>query len=423
MRVRGRVLLAGVVFLYGAPIAHFASVYSMLAVTLSLGALAMLLRALSSRESGAFCLSGVLCGAAFATKPNVGLVAFAAVLATLWIIGRDRAPSPPSRLRGAMGWVAGGFFGAIAATVLPLVFTGNAGAMWGDVFTGKGAAYLQIEGRRLVPGISGSFGLITSSGSPFGLNIARTVHLVPCVALALLVATAWRLRRNRSPAVVAVFAFALVGVIAAAPDFGPQHLAEAMPLLLGLPIIGFAATGGVRAFASPRWTTACSATAAVALVCCIAGVAAWAQHPTVRSHDRVVAELVTQLSGPPMTARTREQTRADTAELRHDTGGTVFLAFPSASYYYLAAHLHDPTAYDYPARSDLGPHGEHGIIDTLHHIRFACVVRRHAHRTPSPAAPLHLDRFIRHSFRLVEHLNVCDLYEHRGPVLRSSRQP
>ena len=419
MRTRGRVLLVGVVFLYGAPIAHFASVYSMLAVTLSLGALLMLLRALEVRECGgsgarALCATGVLCGAAFATKPNVGLVAFAAALATLWLTQR-RPGATPDRLRGAIGWSATGFALTLAVMMLPFVATDTAGAMFGDVFTGKGAAYLQIEGRSVVPGIAGSFKLFTGDGSPFGENIARTVHLIPCIALALLLMTAWRLRKSRPPAVVAVVAFALVGFAAAAPDFGPQHLTEAMPLLLALPVISFAATSGAAMLPSPRWTTALAAVTAVALVCGIGGVVAWAQRPVVHGHDQVVAERVAQLTGPSTTTHARDQVRADTTELRDDTRGTVFLAFLGASYYYLAAHLRDPTAYDYPARSDLGPRGENGIIDTLHHVRFACVVRRrHPHRTPSPTAPLHLDTYIRTMFRFVEHLNVCDLYQQRA---------
>ena len=417
MKTRGRLLLCGVVVLYGAPVAHFASVYSMLAVTLSLGALAMLLRSFAAIDRGRsgcgeILATGALCGGAFATKPNVGLLAFVAVIATL-VIDRRQPAIAPGRRRRQTAWSATGFFATVAGMLLVVVVYGTAGAIFGDIFLGKGTAYFAIEGRHVLPGISRSFNLFSGNGSPFGLNVARTVHLVPCVALVLLIATGWRLRRSRVPALVAVVAFALVGFAAAAPDFGPQHLTEAAPLLLGLPIIGFALTGGVPAFASPRGKRALATTAAIALVLGIGGVSAWAERPAVRGHDRVVAEPVAQLSGPATTALARDQIRADTTELRHDTHGTVFLAFLSASYYYLAAHLHDPTAYDYPGRSDLGPRGESGIIDTLHHhVRWVCVaLPRRSHRALSPTAPRRLDAYVRHSFQLVEHLNACDLYE------------
>ncbi len=176
------------------------------------------------------------CGAAFATKPNIGLAAFAAVVATL--ITQRYLPRPGRRRRNAIGWSATGFFVTVAGMMLPFVVTHTTGALLGDVFTGKGTAYLQVEGRSVLPGFGQSFRLLTDAGSSFGQDVTRTVHLVPCVALVLLVVSGWRLRRNRTPGIVATVAFAVVGFAVAAPDFAPQHLTEAMPLLLGLAIIG-----------------------------------------------------------------------------------------------------------------------------------------------------------------------------------------
>jgi peptidoglycan/LPS O-acetylase OafA/YrhL len=64
-----------------------------------------------------------------------------------------------------------------------------------------------------------------------------------------------RVRRSRSSMLVAVLTFAIAGFAVAAPDLGPQHVTEAMPLLLALPCIAALSpigTGLVRARQSVR---------------------------------------------------------------------------------------------------------------------------------------------------------------------------
>jgi hypothetical protein len=409
-----RVLVCGGLFLYGAPVAHFASLYSMLAVALSLAALLALLSALDEldegrRPSGRLALVGAWCGAAFASKPNIGLAALAATVLVVAVAGRR---VEPRRWRPLVGATTLGFGIVTVVTLVPFLVNGTLGALIGDVFTGKGSAYLSVETRGVFPGFANAFDLVTGSSSSFGQQIGRTILLVPLVALILVVIAAWRTRHHMPCALLAVLLFSGVGVIAAAPDFGPQHITEAVPLLLGLPVLALSATR-TPSLGSRPYRRVLVLTAALVLVVGAVAVASWAHRPTTIGTDHITTENVPDFAGPMTSAVNLAHVHSDLNELRHDTHGPVFLAFLSASYYYLAGHLSDPTAFDYPARSDLGPGGEGGLIHTLRrdHVTWACLGRYLATRPPpSSITTRRVNAYVHHTYRFVEHLNICDLY-------------
>jgi 4-amino-4-deoxy-L-arabinose transferase-like glycosyltransferase len=99
------VLFGGALFAIGAPATEWISVYSSVAVLFALVALRVLLVWLDSRDehegerTRVWALAGVgaACGASFAAKPNIGLLALAAALASMWVNRRGptaRAPDP-----------------------------------------------------------------------------------------------------------------------------------------------------------------------------------------------------------------------------------------------------------------------------------------------------------------------------------------
>jgi 4-amino-4-deoxy-L-arabinose transferase-like glycosyltransferase len=410
-----QLLVCGLVLLFGTPVSHFVSAYSALAVALCLAALLASLRALERIDDGRratrrFALAGVLCALAVATKPNLGLAAFAAVIVSLLAVhrhDRDSAHSTGRHLR-VVATALGATLGVVA---LPFLVSGTLAALVSDVFAGKGTVYFAVEGH--VPGLANSFGQISDLGAPLGANIERLIALVPLVALAMLVAlvTIGRIKHGWTSAQVALCTFTVVGFVGAAPDFAAQHVTEAVPLLLALPAIGYATTRQI-AIARSRWSArVMSAGIAVALVAGLIGVVSWARRPTAVPRNGLVAEQASPVAGLVTTKRLATETRADLAELRSDTHGTVYLAFLSASYYYLVDHLRDPTPFDYPGRSDLGSGGEHGLIQNLRqrHVDWACI----ANRPPAPNSairPLAVERYIRTHFHFVEALHVCDLY-------------
>jgi len=409
-----RFIACGLVLLFATPTAHFVSAYSTLAVALCLAALLATLYAVDRIDNGRratrqLAVTGVLCALSIATKPNLGFAAFAAVIVSLLAVrrrDRDSAPSAGRQLR----IVATSLGATLVAVAVPFVVNGTLGALASDVFAGKGTVYFAVESH-VLPGLGQSLGLLSDPTAPFGANIERLIELVPLIALALLVVTIARTWRVPTGERVALCAFTIVGFVGAAPDFAPQHVSEAVPLILALPLIAYAATRQT-AIADSRWRARImSGGIAVAIVVSTIGVVSWARRPSAAPRNQLVSEQASPVAGLVTTKRLADQTHADLTELRSDTHGTVYLAFLSASYYYLVDHLRDPTAFDYPGRSDLGTGGEQGLIQNLRqrHVRWACV----ANRPPAPYSgirPLSVEHYIRTHFHFVEALHVCDLY-------------
>jgi hypothetical protein len=402
----GRIALGALLVTYASPIAMFGSVYSSMAVTASLGVLLVLLDWLDARSVhgrplwGHLGSVGVLCAVAFDSKPSTGGVALAAAL--LIVAGAHRPRSASRAAWADLGRVAAGFAIVNVAVVLPILGARSFGAFVGDVFAGK-SDYLAVMGG-LFPGGSHVFDIVTGVDAPLGQLVARTDFVVPCVAVAVVgwvVARAvLRVDRVVGLKVAALVAFGLVGLGAAYPRLGPQHLTEAMPLLL---IVPFAAWGLVARSERSGSSAAARRTARTVLVLTAGLVVA-------------AATVVVWAGGPGPSDRAL--VRRDLATLQATTGGRVFIIHPAAAYYYVTGRLQDPTPFDYPTLSDFGPRGESGVIAMLRHrsVPWVCV------RTPPPHAltagganPLGLEQFVRRTFVLTARLHLCDLY--RDPRL------
>ena len=118
------VLFGGAVFAVGAPASEWISVYSSVAVLFVLVALRMLLVWLDRRDrvdagsararAWALVGAGAACGLSFASKPNIGLLAVAATMASIWVTpdaaprrripSRSGASSVPSPARSPPCW-------------------------------------------------------------------------------------------------------------------------------------------------------------------------------------------------------------------------------------------------------------------------------------------------------------------------------
>jgi hypothetical protein len=422
MGSRGRVLLVAGVFLYGAPVAHFGSIYSLLATTCTLAAtfatLHILRRDGTTFSRRAVIAAGISAGVAFATKPNIGLLALLAVVATIIVTAARSGASRRTSARMTATALAG-FAAFIVAMVIPLIVNGSISQMVGDVFLGKGNAYFAIEGRTLAPGFWDAFSFLTGSTSPLGQLILRTGRLVPLVAVVLIAVTLIRARAQRflPTDVVTCLAFAVVGFGAAAPDFGPQHITEAMPILLVLAALAYTRMPRLAPqipHPSTRTRTAIMAATALVVTIGIVSIVAWSNRPYLRGTDRAVASQIPNFDGTLISAVNQGHVRSDLQQLHAITGGRVFISVLPASFYYLAANLRNPIPYDYPARSDLGTGGERGVITAIRqqHVRWVCI-RSTPSRHPSPIEPVRVETYIRHRFTFAKHLNLCDLYHAR----------
>jgi Glycosyl transferase family 2/Dolichyl-phosphate-mannose-protein mannosyltransferase len=406
--VRGVAVL--VLFVFASPVAHFASIYSMLAVTLSLAAMLVVLGALerSGRVAGrSGLLAGVLCGLAFASKPNTGLLAALAVGAVL--VAHARRDRQATTTRSQFLRVVVGFCVTTGLATAPFLLAGTFGDLVGNVFTGK-TDYVSAVGSPLLPGLRHLLDMLRSGGGTVGTQIVAFDALVPLAVVAVFGTALWRTRDRAAPEFVALAVFTLVGIGAAAPDFGPQHLSEAMPLLVALPVFALARARPLtwQWRISPR-LVAVTVTTSLILVASVA-VAADAQAPTVTPNDQVVTSALPHLGGQLISKLHQANVIHDAHELRRRTGGRVFIIEASAAQFYLTGGLSDPTPYDFPTRSDLGPGGEAGAISYVqrHHVRWLCVPHaRSRHTGTTPAA---LDGYVRERMKLAVHLHACDLY-------------
>jgi hypothetical protein len=264
------------------------------------------------------------------------------------------------------------------------------------VFSGKSDYVAVMSG--IFPGRAHAFDIVTGVDAPMGQLIARTNVLVPFCALVVVGWAAWRALRGSDRIVrlkvMALSAFGVVALGAGFPRLGPQHLTEAMPLLLVVP---FAAWGLVEHSTRPdphpgTRRLLLPPVLATALILCTALVVVWA-------------------GGPP--PRDTASVRRDVATLRTDTGGRVFIVNSAASYYYLDGRLQNPTPFDYPSLSDFGARGESGVIAMLRHrsAAWVCVRRKPSGRPHAGGGdPTRLEQFVYQRFVFTARLSMCDLY-------------
>jgi hypothetical protein len=338
-------------------------------------------------------------------------LALAAVFVTILVASTSDSSEP--RWRRILP-VAAGCAGVIGVTMIPIIAQGAWGDFVSDVFTGK-SDYVALLGSNAFNSVSRAVTLMVSAHAPVARRLAATGPLISLVVLAaLIVATRSRRPIRRSPRLVALGCFALVGLGATVPDFGPQHLTEAAPLLIGAGGIAVAVcwwSGRPRPVPARRRVAA--AMAALSLVGAVVMVGIDARRPSIGRSDRMVAATFADFSGMMTSARNQYEVRSDLVALRSRTGGKVFIVTAEASFYYLAGGLRNPTPFDFPARTDFGASGETGVVRRLSqsHVGWVCLRRVTTQR--SSTYPVYLEQQLRRRMQFVVHLHICDLYRRR----------
>jgi len=217
MRWPGQVVLAVALVVASSPMLVFTSFYTACAVLGALVALRCLLWFLDRSVDGGRAVAplvwvGVATAASFWSKPNIGLLALAAVVVTLAVAG-GRAWRRSAR---AVGVVAGAFAAVGLACSMVLVATDAWSAFIDQVFRSKGQ-YLDVgfsyatAVERRVEALSG--------GDPVDTRaiVWLLILAVPVVAAAVLVWACWRARMRMDGTLVAFVAFGAVGILGTVP--------------------------------------------------------------------------------------------------------------------------------------------------------------------------------------------------------------
>ena len=435
----GRVLLVAGLFVYASPVAHFASIYSALAILCALAAMWCALRWLDVRDrasggrggsaAGSWWLvgAGVAAGSSIASKPNTGALALLALIVT--VVAAHRGVRAAVRDVGRVLLPAGL---VSLAMLVPVVVTGAFSSFVSDVLLEKGD-YIRVMSSSPVPGLSQAFSLLDGTAHAtrlhpraveLGSQIYDTFALAPLVVMAVLAWAVWRSRGRTGGRVTLGVAFSSAGMLAALPTFGPQHAAEVMPLAL----TAMASAAGWAARQPPRR----SPIGARAVM--VAALAVWLAVGVVaivaRSFDGLDGSIGSPSTLPavgssPVLASEVRTTEQDVVRLRRLTHGRVFILRADAAYYYLVGHLTDPTPFDFPVRSDFGSAGEGGVIADVrsHRIPYVCVGRyeRRASGRGPDFRPLALDRAVRRTMHFTARLRLCDLYSAHVPAQASGQ--
>lgn len=373
-----------------------ATPYTPLAMVFFAGCFLASLRAPAAPASW-FRWAGAWAGLAFAAKQNVGLLALLAVGGSLLAVERGRG-----RLRAALGAI-GGFAGTAVFCLLPVVAQGGGPRLLQYGFVGK-TTYLEVAG---VPYVSALWRLGAALGDPFDLpSLGRAWYeaaflLPPLVFVGLLVAVVKGGDRRVDGTVVS---FTLAAWAVAFPRFGSSHLGFAIPFLL----VGAGhAWHRLARLLPPRLVRA-----AVALASLWIGVGAGARlvvwGARIGADGWAFSELPhfrAVVVRPQEVARLRDQ--RDTVSRLGANRPALILA-RNSGLFYLTASLHNPTPYDYPYRSVLGPQGEAELVARIEDRSLTRVIV--FEEPPDQQSPLRVERAVRDRMREAERVGGIALF-------------
>ena len=368
---------------------HVASPYGAFASAFSVATLAVLVgrRRLTTRHA---VLAGALVGLAFASKQNIGgLIACAAVVGILIGGGRTRA-----LLSFACGAV-----GTVMLVLVPVVRDGALGDVVDLGFTGKGE-YLRVADVSYLAMLESAW-LHLRAGRPLDATLpwlTDTLPVVlPLVALAAVGLALFLGSTSRRDLVIAS-AFGIAAFAGAYPRMDYVHLSAAAPCLVAATAAAWAQLSR-PARRRLDWPLLCVVVAWVSLYVVL----------SFRFADQLtVSSSHAHLSGVRLYPASDDQGRRWAADL--EPGMRVFVVRQDASFAYLVSGAENPTRFDYPASSNIGPDElreiARGIDDGT--IPYACI--------GGPAGflePIEVDALVKRTMQPVRSLTWCDLYHAR----------
>jgi hypothetical protein len=227
------------------------------------------------------------------------------------------------------------------------------------------------------------------------------------IVAATLVALVWLAVRGRGQGrteTLFVLLFTAAGLGTAYPRFDVAHLLFAAPVLLvgaGYAVSRLTVDLAPRTRARGRVALALALAPATAVLILrpAALLVTGDEHIWTLPHFRVAL----------LDRGEEDAARADgRAIARAADGRPLFLLSPIAGYQYLLSGAEDPTPFDFPVVTALGPDGERGLIGELEDGRIDRVCL--GHWFESPNTPTRVIAYVRRRMNRVADVGPCELY-------------
>ena len=297
--------------------------------------------------------AAVSAGLCFGAKQNLGLLCLGAVLLSILIVAGRKAPV----FRHALV-VLGGFLLTAMAIMLPVFVSG---ALDRFVVYGFGkTVYVQTGGVPYSAPIERFLTAVSDVSSVDALAAAyrECAFLLPPVVFMLLGAACLRARSLERQTALVVTTFVAAGYLVVFPGPGGSAIMFAIPIL----VVGLAfGWSRARDLVSRRWAFTIQAAITVLFFGQIG--LRFVRHTNALLSTEYVTSDIPHFRGIKVPEATHTRVHAEAGLLSSLAAGQpMFLIGPNAGFYYLAANLRNPGAFDFPYVSVFGRAGQGEVI-------------------------------------------------------------
>lgn len=362
--------------------------YGALAATFVVGSLVVLVGP-SPMTVARAAAAGILVGLAFASKQNVG--GFTAVAALVGVVVTG------GRLR-AVGALVGAAVATPFLVLVPVALQGGLGELYDVGFANK-HTYLDVASISYVHSLralDAGLRLRRPFESPLDWVWDSSVVLLPIVAVVALVLGLALGRRDRRGLVISGV-YAAAAFAGAYPRYDYVHLAAAAPCLVVVVAAAWAQFPRSIGRRTDRFAFGVIAVAAVLFVVA-----------TLRAADDLTASALPHMEGirisPEWEAMGQRWREGPVHGLR------VFIVRQDAGFAYLVSRATNPTRFDYPATSNIGPAQLRQIRKAIEDrtIERACIGG-----PPGFLEPTAVDALVIRTMHHVRSAGLCELYAAR----------
>jgi hypothetical protein len=401
-------LVVGALLVYAPPVPD--SAYSPLSYFFLLLCFLFTLSWLDAGKKTTLAMAGAAAALSFLSKQNIGVLAFLALVFTVFAKSRGDAGLISRVCLSRICITLGTFFGVSLAGILPIVLTGGFEQFMDYGFLNK-RTYLQTADISYFAKLKDFFELFTS---PSVQNLVGTYIelpiLLPFFTFFFLVVAWFRADVARRSVCECAFFFSSAAYMGSFPRFDLNHLISVVPIIvLGL-VCGWQE---IRKHLSGR--LARSAAFAVCLWLMIGLGVDLTYRALLLTSDSYRVSSLPHFRGALFEAPFYNYLLDyRKALVEHAPDGQILLVFPEAGLSYLVSGLKNQTPFDYPLVTAFGLTGEDAVIRRLAtgEIRTVCM-RSLVHSQVESLRPARLEEHVQAQMDMIEDLGLCTLYTSR----------